>query len=730
MAKTKKKLSIVALIIAVLLLLSMTLVACHPDKEKPNNNNYTHSDYFNNNYAIGGTVRLGNTTQATGNFRFLSVGTSSVNAADQDIVQLTSGYSTMEVNRNGEYVWNHTVVKSHSDEEIEHDDGSLTYKVTIEINPGLLFSDGTTELKAANFLVGILAFGTAVSQEGLGSSTTGQGYVGYSQYHAYIGDGSPVGATKYFSGLHLIDDYKFSVEIDSNNYPYYYATTLAAISPYNLALVLGEGVTVKDDGQGAYLDGNWFAQSNGNYVHANHLKNVKFDYTTYPYSGPYYVESWNESTSTATLKINRYFAGNFEGQKPHIETVTYAYLAQETSLQSLTSGLVDVLAGITGAADTNAALALLYAQNGKFSESHYDRAGYGKVQFDCDFGPTMFASVRQAIAYLVNRNEFAQTFTGGFGSVVNGPYCNSFDAYNALEDEIDSKLNSYDFSVENARNALINDGWIYNADGTSYTGGIRYKKLTAEQAKNEANIAYQSAGEGYAGTYKTVKVGDDYYMPCFVNWFGTSGNAVTELLNTMLVQGSNLASIGMGVSLTTGDFTVLQANIYRDGDGYSGTPTYGMYNLATGWNSAIYDYSYNWSLDPAYFEFSVNKLYDEYDLAFPYYKDAQGNWATDMEGTHTKLSFDEAYAQSGGKLGMDYISYAMVYDVDPGDTEEYNKWWLQYQIRFNELLPDIPLYSNIYYDLYNSNILNFGTSPFYGASQALVYCAWAPAQNA
>lgn len=34
----------------------------------------------------------------------------------------------------------------------------------------------------------------------------------------------------------------------------------------------------------------------------------------------------------------------------------------------------------------------------------------------------MFPEVRQAITYLLNRTEFCQTFTGGYGVVVDGPY--------------------------------------------------------------------------------------------------------------------------------------------------------------------------------------------------------------------------------------------------------------------------------------------------------------------
>ena len=201
-------------------------------------------------------------------------------------------------------------------------------------------------------------------------------------------------------------------------------------------------------------------------------------------------------------------------------------------------------------------------------------------------------------------------------------------------------------------------------------------------------------------------------MPLAINWFGTTPNDVTDMLRAKLVGTDDVKSIGMVIRSSVGEFTPLLGEIYRDTSyGYSGTPRYGMFNLATGWNNPIYDYSFNWSLDPAYFDYSVNKLYDEYDVAFPYY---------DENGNHTKLSFAEAMTQSGGKLGMDYLSFAMVYDAT---TEaEYNEWWKAYIERWNELLPDIPLYSNYYYDIYNSKIQNFKTGPFWSPVDALLYC--------
>ena len=659
-------------------------------------------------------VIVGSTTDLAGDFRWPGFGGSSAGAADQDVNGLIVGYATMETNQGGAYVWNDTAVKAHS--ETEDENGNLV--ITIEINPGLKFSDGS-EIKAVNYIASILAFSTNVSVQAGHTGRSGQAFVGFDSFNAYNGEEAE-GATKEFAGIRLLDEYTFSMTIKAPDYyPYYFANTYGAVSPEALGLVLGEGVEVKDDGNGAYLTEAWYEKdAEGAFVKAAHLEAARYDWNTYPVSGPYYVSDWDDSTKIATLTINPEFTGNFEGQKPSIKTIVYTKIVQETQLDQFKTGQVDILSGITGGDDTKAALAVVDESNGKFDEVHYQRAGYGKLQFECDFGPTMFASVRKAVAYVLNTSEFAEAFTGGYGTVVYGPYSPDFDMWVAVEDEIN--LIDYSFSVENAKQALIDGGWIYNETGAEFVEGtdtVRYKKLTAEEA-TDVNIAYASVANTDGKEYKTVKVGDDYYMPCVINWFGTTNNNVTDMLGARLVGTENVAAIGMVVRSTVGDFDKLLGEIYRETSyGYGGTPTFGMFNLATGWNSAVYDYAYNWSLDPIYFGYSSNKLYDEYDVAFPYYA---------ADGTHTKMSYEDAMAASGNKLGMDYLSMAMVYDA--ANVDEYNQWWKAYIERWNDLMPDIPLYSNYYFDVYNAKIENFQTSPFWGPTDALLYCTIANAE--
>ena len=51
----------------------------------------------------------------------------------------------------------------------------------------------------------------------------------------------------------------------------------------------------------------------------------------------------------------------------------------------------------------------------------------------------------------------------------------------------------------------------------------------------------------------------------------------------------------------------------------------------------------------------------------------------------------------------------------PTEDDVYANWWKLYIQRWNSLLPEIPLYSNEYYDLYNAQIkgvAEYPTNPY------------------
>ncbi len=556
-------------------------------------------------------VVLGSNTELTGLFRNASFGKSAPGAGDLDIQNLTSGYATVVTDKQGLFAWaDERVIASH--DQTQNEDNTLTFTVTLA--DGLTFSNGEP-ITAENYLVATLVGSSAVMREAGGSDSAGLALVGYENFHGYTGEGEPV----VFSGVRLINDKTFSVTVKEEYADYYYALRYGAFSPEPTRLYLGD-YKIKDDGQGAYIQKEFYqkTQKNGitSYENASKITENMNETSAdkFPYSGPYYLESYDASARTATLKRNTRYKGDIRGNAG-IERISYTKIVPETQLDQLRQGRVDVLAGVTGGEETKAVLSIV--DNIKFKETHYDRAGYGKLAFRCDFSPTQFASVRRAVMHTIDRNEFAQTFTGGYGSVVDAPYYVGSSAYLATKDRLN--LNKYEYSIDLAKQSLIDGGWVYNADGSAYNearGGIRYKKLTGYE-RSYNNLAFASTDN----KYKTVKVDGEYYMPLVINWMGTQPNPVTDLLITSWQNNPNAsAKIGAYITYTTGDMTSALYGEYAQMPAYGFTKArFGAVNFATGFTSAVYDQAFYWTIDQnMYQNYSSNYLMDEADFLSAY----------------------------------------------------------------------------------------------------------------
>ena len=553
------------------------------------------------------SVVLGSNTELSGAFRNASFGKSSPGSADLAVQTMTSGYSTVVTDMGGSFVWaGEDILPLHN--ETENEDGTKTF--TMRIASDLAFSNGAP-ITAENYVVGLLAGSSAVMKAAGGGDAAGLTVAGYEAFNAYKGEGDPVP----FAGVRLLDSHTFSVTVKKEYANYYYALRYGSFTPEPTALYLGD-YQIKDDGQGAYIEKGFYDKSEKNGVQSYtqaavitaNMNNTSA--AAFPYSGPYYVENYDASARTATLKRNPAYKGDVRG-KASIDRISYVKIVAETQLDQLKKGRVDVLASITGGEDTKAALAIV--DNVHFKETHYDRAGYGKLAFRCDFGPTQFAEVRRAVMYTIDRNEFAQTFTGGYGSVVDAPYYVGSPAYLAVKDKM--KLNKYEYSVENAKSALVEGGWIYDAQGGAYDenkGGVRYKKLSGYE-KSYNNLAFASTDN----KYKTVKVDGEYYMPLVINWMGTQPNPVTDQLITAWQNNPNAgAKIGAYITYASGDMTSALYGEYYQMPAYGFTKArYGAVNFATGFTSAVYDQSFSWTIDQnMYHNYSSNFLMDEADF--------------------------------------------------------------------------------------------------------------------
>ncbi len=575
------------------------------------------------------------------------------NASDKMLRDLIDDYGTVVYDQFGAMVQNNTTAESI--ESVNNEDGSATY--TVKIKEGLTFNNGEPITAADYVAYALVAYSPALVEAS--GTVSAASIVGADAYQK--------GEAATLTGVRLLDEYTYSIQIVAEYAQYYYAMSYASLSPLYLPMYASADLTVKDDGEGAYLDGGALV--------AEEVNASRFVYEGRVSAGPYQIASLDTGALTATLEINPNYAGNFEGQKPSIQTLVIVKNETETQFDAFKTGAVNMLDTLSDGTEINSALDL--CETGEFEYVTFDRPGYGKIQFQCDFGPTQFVEVRQAVAYLLNRPEFAQTFTGGYGSVVHGPYGTAMWMTRDSEELFNEKLNTYAYDPDAAVELLVNGGWTLDAEGNEYAGeGLRYKEVTPEEAGEYALNVTLADGR--------------ILMPLHIMWSSSEANPVSDLLVTMLANGEQTAAAGMKIEQTVMSFTDLLNYMYRDSsvDAKYGVPTYGMYNLATNFTPA-YDMSFNWSDDPAYADWNTNKLYDD---------------------------------------TLDQLSMDMVYAVAPGDDAGYLDLWQQYIIRWNELLPEVPLYSNQYYTVYPTWLENYVQSSYWEFSQAVVYASIANAE--
>ena len=551
-------------------------------------------------------------------------------ATNHKLYDLLHGYGTVVSDVDGAFVYDPTVVKSH--EEVENEDGTKTYTVTI--NDGLVWSDGTP-ITAKDYVFQLLLESSPEMNQVDGyPSQAGYSLVGYDAYFA--------GETENFAGVHLVDDMTYSVTVKAEELPYHYDITYASAAPRPMH-VIAPDCDVVDSAEGASITGEFTADLL--------LKTINDPDTGYRYNpsvvcGPYMFESYDTASRQGTVVVNPNYAGDYRGVKPVIEKVIIKTVKNDTMINELASGSVDLLFQCSGADTINGGLDLV--DQGKAEKNTFFRNGYGKIQFDCSQFPTDSQNVRQAIAYCLDRGEFARQYSGGYAAVVHSYYGLAQWEYQESKTWIDENLETYEKNIDKAKELLEADGWNKNADGSDYSGtGTRYKEVDGE------------------------------LKPLVIEWANTDGNPVSELLATMLPEA--MTEAGMELKATTMDFPTLSACISHSGD-----KIYNMYNLATGFALASSPWYY-YSTDPVWMQGGYNR-----------------NWIVDKD--------------------LEAAAYALkpiAYD----DDAAWLPAWQNFIKVWNEKLPDVPLYSDEYYDFYSTRLKGWSSSSVWEWSRA-VLDAW------
>ncbi|MDR1821823.1 MAG: ABC transporter substrate-binding protein, partial [Oscillospiraceae bacterium] len=434
------------------------------------------------------------------------------NDTDDLVRRLIDNASTVAVSYGGEVLLNSTVCEAVS--AAQNEDTSKTF--TFTLRQGLTFNNGEP-IRAAEYIAyALVAFSPQAKAAGALTEAEASRIVGAREYMA--------GETSGISGIRLLGEYTFSVTIRGEYLPYYHELMYAALPPLYLPMYApNAALTVADDGQGAYL--------NGGSLVSEELDATRRIYSGRVSAGAYSVMGFENGTYT--LKQNERYFGNFEGQKGYIQEITVKKIDMSSAAELLLSGEVDLVPELSGAEITPTE-ALTATED--FADSTYPRGGYGSLVLSCDFGPTQFKAVRQALAYLINREALADACTDGYAATVSAPYAINSWMYREGGGFLIPEIEDYSLNPQKAVYLLEEDGWVLGENGGQYTSGVRYKEVTAEEA---------------AGGARCISLRDGrILMPLIIDWAASQGNPTSEVLTGFLSDSADILQAGMQIERT------------------------------------------------------------------------------------------------------------------------------------------------------------------------------------
>ena len=605
-------------------------------------------------------------------------------------IEGNNGYQTVVQDEGGEWVNNKAVLAEDPKSE-DNEDGSKT--VTFKLKDGLKWSDGEP-VTADDYL-----FASLLHTHPEYSKLTGSTNIGHDSAKGY--EAYKKGDSDIFEGLEKVDDLTFKVTIDASFLPYYEEASLLAQAPLpmhalseNLAvskegnkLVAKDGYTPTEEDKKAYVEGldkqiekqkadfeeNYPApeadaseEDKAEYEEAKKendaaiadlearkegdidptqqlideamLKEVN-EYRVNPsvVAGPYKFDSY--SNNMVKLSLNENYAGNFKGEKATIPNVILQVVNQKIAVDLLENGDIDIWEEESdGGAIDRIREAADKGTIGGFNT--YERNGYGNLTFLTDRGTTKYKEVRQAIAHLMDRNSFVQSYAGGYGVVTNGMYGTSQWMYKERGADLEGKLVNYQMNLEQANELLDKTPFKFESDGTT------------PWDKAKADEMFSSNPDGF-----------DYYRydengkKLVVNQYGSDESPITTLISNQVP--NNAKQVGMEYNVTAGSFsTLINYYTFPEED-----PEYTAFNMGTGFGTPF---------DPWYQYHS--------------------------EGSDNKTRTNDPKA--------DEITEKLRRTA-PDKKEEYLDNWEEFELWYNDYLPEIPLYANQYHTGYTKRVKGF-----------------------
>ena len=342
---------------------------------------------------------------------------------------------------------------------------------------------------------------------------------------------------------------------------------------------------------------------------------------------------------------------------------------------------------------------------------NYPRIGLAFLTFTYDWPTVHEQDVRQAIAWCMDRDALTRAYTP-YGMVVNGYYGIEQWEYLLVTHQIEFPINFLDDEehdqedYQKFKNRYVKTdkeyeealaAWeMYSLDNlTNYNvydlenDPDRTEKIGIDKANallDSAKWTLNREGETYRPGIDDVrcKMVDDELVALDLTMMYPEGNHIVDTIQENFID--NLNACGIQLTLVPTPMQDLFKSYYRETE-----RTTDMIYLATNFH-VIVDPSITYSTDDSVGHQIWNNTYsDDEDL---YYR------AVDMRRT------------------------------DPGDIYDYVGKWIAFQERYNEVLPTIPIYSNVYFDFYTSQLQNYHITAHVTWTQAILEAYWGEEEEA
>ena len=633
--------------------------------------------------------------------------------ADIDIRSLIHGYNLVNWDQNqGVYVFDPSVVTNI--QVVQDENGNRTYFLALARD--LYFSDGTP-ITAWNYAFSLLLM-MAPEMEEIGAKIYRSEHIlGYRQY-----------ITKSFrslTGVEVLSDYQLVITLDADFLPFFYEIGLFLCVPYPIH-VIAPGCRVYDEGYGVYI-GNEDPTVTEPIFTADLLRETILDpetgYNSHPSvtSGPYRLTSFDGET--ARLELNPYYTGSWvadmsellgeeDGDEENTEELpgeeapaelsenyvsvfdddgNIAYYMIRPMIEHIAFTCVDSddVPRLFADEELHLVNKLVYGpvitemmQNTEalsVRPQNYPRLGMTLLTFSYDRPAVHEKEVRQAIAWCLDRDALTQEYCQGYGQRVDGYYGIEKWEYMLVNQRIDPPVQLLEAGQTVPENQRAFENLYAASDG-------EYDDMMATwRALNLDNL-----------TQYTVDVGEAVRLLNLAGWTlnreGDDYRPGVDDVRCKLVEGELVAL----------DLTMM----YPEGNHIVDTMQENFINYLNAAGILL-------TLVPMPME----------DLLDCYYRRAERTTDMIYLGTNFHVVVDPSITYSADK-SADHFLWNNTFSDDeelyqlavnmrktqPGDLYSYIVKWIAFQERYNEVLPAIPIYSNIYFDFCVDYLQNYQIS--------------------